>query len=269
MSPKVNGVRLEWREAGSGDPIVFVHGFPFNSAMWGPQLAALPAGWRGIALDLRGFGASEEGTESVYEMQLFARDVAGVLDQLGLSSAVVCGLSMGGYIAFELWRLFPQKVRALVLADTRAGADSADARRARERLAARVEAEGAQPVIDAMLPKLVSPTTRYMQPGVVQAIRAMMQETPATTMARTLRGMAARPDSEPLLRTIEVPTLVVVGAEDAITGKGQSEFLARGIRGARIETIDDAGHVPPLERPDEFNRVLHAFLNRLPQATPA
>jgi 3-oxoadipate enol-lactonase len=267
MPAIINGVELEWRASGEGEVIVFIHGFPYNSAMWGPQLAALPAGWRGIAVDLRGFGASAEGSEPVYGMDLFAGDVVALLDHLGAGRAVVCGLSMGGYIAFEVWRLFPQRVRALVLADTRAGADSADARKARERLARKVEAEGTAPVVDAMLPKLVSTTTRYTKPGVVQQIKAMMQETPATTMARTLRGMGARADSEPLLRTITVPVLIVVGAEDAITGKGQSEFLARGIRGAQMETIDEAGHVPPLEHPAEFNRVLSAFLTRLPAAS--
>lgn len=262
-------VELETRLAGKGEPLVFLHGFPLNSAMWGPQLASMPAGWRGIAPDLRGFGASPEGSDNATRMEDFARDVIALLDRLDIGSAVICGLSMGGYVAFEIWRLFPERVRALILCDTRAGPDSSDAAKARERLARRVEKDGVEIVVETMLPRLVSPTTRYTQPGVVQAVSAMMRETSPATVARALRGMAIRPNSEPILRTITVPVLVVVGAEDAITSRGQVEFLARSIPGASLETVDEAGHLPPLERPDSFNRVLRDFLTRLPAARPA
>lgn len=268
MSATINGIDMEWRERGEGTPIVFIHGFPFNSAMWGPQLAQLPRGWRGIAPDLRGFGASRGGSEDVYTMELFARDVAALLDHLGEERAVVCGLSMGGYIAFEFMRLFPGRVRALVLCDTRAGADSDEARTGRERQAKRVSEDGVSQVIDSMLPRLISMSTRYGQPGVLELVRAMMKETPPETMASALLGMAARRDSEPLLRTIDVPALVVVGAEDAITSRGQAEYLARGIRGARLETIENAGHLPNLEQVETFNRILHAFLAGLPLTVP-
>lgn len=262
-------IALEWREAGTGSALLFLHAFPLNSAMWGPQLAALPAGWRGIAPDMRGFGASPEGDEAVSTMELMAGDIVALMDRLGLRRAVVCGLSMGGYVAFEMWRLFPERVRALVLCDTRAGPDSPEAARARERLAQRVEKEGNDVVIGAMLNKLVASSTRYQQKGVVESIRAMMKETPAATMARALRGMAVRRDSEPLLRTIGVPALVMVGSEDAITGRGQAEFLARSIPGAGLSSIDDAGHLPSLEKPEDFNRTLATFLSRLPQTAAA
>lgn len=257
-------VDLERREAGQGDPLIFLHAFPLNSAMWGPQLAALPAGWRGIAPDLRGFGASPDGDQDVSTMELFAQDVVAMMDRLEIERAVFCGLSMGGYIAFELWRSVPERIRALILSDTRAGPDSSDAARARERLARRVEKEGVGIVVETMLPRLISSETRYTLPGVVESVKAMMLETPPATVARALRGMAIRPNSEPLLRTIRVPALVMVGAEDAITGRGQVEFLARSIPGASMETIEDAGHLPQLERPDAFNRVLREFLARLP-----
>jgi 3-oxoadipate enol-lactonase len=264
MGVTLNGIEMEWRERGEGDAIVFVHGFPFNSAMWEPQLAQLPPGWWGIAPDLRGFGASMDGPEDVYSMELFARDLAALLDYLEIERAVVCGLSMGGYIAFEFWRLFPDRVRALVLCDTRCDADSPDAKQARSRLAERVRVEGTGPVVEALLPKVVALTTRMTQPGVVQFVRAMMQETPPETMARALIGMAERNDAEPVLRTIDVPVLVVMGADDAITGRGPLEMLARGIRGARMETIENAGHLPNLEQTTAYNRVLAAFLTGLP-----
>lgn len=269
MSGAGTRVDLEWREAGRGEPIILLHAFPLNSAMWGPLLTMLPPGWRGIAPDLRGFGASPDGGESVSTMERMADDVAGLMDRLGLSRAVVCGVSMGGYIAFEMWRLHRDRVRALVLADTRAGPDSPEAAGARERLAQHVEKVGNDVVVETLLPKLISPSTRYQQKGVVESIRAMMKEPAPVAIARTLRGMAVRRDSEPLLRTITVPTLVVVGAEDAITGRGQAEYLARSIPGASLDTIDDTGHLPPLERPAEFARVLETFLARLPQKAPA
>jgi pimeloyl-ACP methyl ester carboxylesterase len=269
MSEPDSRVALEWRESGRGEPVIFLHAFPLNSAMWGPQLAATPTGWRAIAPDLRGFGASPEGTAAVYTMELMAGDVVGLMDRLELGRAVICGSSMGGYVAFEMWRLFPERVRALILCDTRAGPDSPEAARARERLAQSVEKEGNSVVVQAMLTRLVSTTTRYHHRGIVDTVKAMMEETAPSTIARALRGMAVRRDSESLLRTITVPSLVVVGAEDAITGRGQSEFLARGVPGARLATIDEAGHVPSIERPAEFDRVIAAFLARLPQAAHA
>jgi pimeloyl-ACP methyl ester carboxylesterase len=171
---------------------------------------------------------------------------------------------MGGYIAFQFWQLFQERVRALILCDTRAGPDSPDARKARFRLADRVRVEGPNPVVEAMLPKLTALSTKVTQPGVVQLVSAMMRETSPETMARALAGMAERPDAEPILRTIDVPTLVVTGSEDAITGRGPVEMLARGIRGARIETVEGAGHLPNLEQADAFNRALAAFLAGLP-----
>jgi pimeloyl-ACP methyl ester carboxylesterase len=267
MGMPVNGIEIEWRERGSGDVILFVHGFPFNSAMWGYQLSALPPRWRGIAPDLRGFGASGQGGADVYGMDLFAHDLAVLLERLAIERVVLCGLSMGGYIAFEFWKQWPERVRALVLCDTRAGPDSPDAQRARRNLAERVMAEGARVVVDAMLPKLLAPATLKKKPGVVAMVRAMMEETPAPTLARALLGMAVRPDSEPVLSTIDVPVLVVVGNDDAITSRGQGEMLARGIRGARLEVIPAAGHLPNLEQPEEFNQILIQFLAGLPRDT--
>lgn len=265
MGVSVNGVELEWRERGDGEVIVFVHGFPFNSAMWGHQLAALSEGWRGIAIDLRGFGASELGREPELGMETHARDIAGLLDHLGIERIVLCGQSMGGYVAFEFWRHFSDRVRGLILCDTRAAADSPDTQRARHHLAARVRADGPAPVMEALLPKLLSPATARMADGPAPMVRAMMDETSSETMARALIGMASRNDSEPLLRTIDVPVLVIVGADDVITSRGQAEMLARGIRGARLETIEAAGHMAPLEQPDEFNTLLSKFLLGLPR----
>ena len=267
MGARLNGIEMDWRERGRGDAILFIHGFPLNSAMWEPQLSELPPGWRGIAPDLRGFGATTDGPEAVYTMELFASDLAALLDHLGVERAVVCGLSMGGYVAFQFWRLYRERVRALVLCDTRSGPDSEDARKARHRLVERVREEGNTPVIDAMLPKMTALSTRITHPGVSELVKAMMRETSPRTMMRALLGMAERADADGIVRTIDVPTLIVFGAEDAITSRGQIEMLARGVRGGRLEIIDGAGHVPNLEQPETFNRVLAAFLAGLPLTT--
>jgi pimeloyl-ACP methyl ester carboxylesterase len=267
MGVAVNGADLEWRERGRGDAILFIHGFPFNSAMWGAQLATLPPGWRGIAPDLRGFGASERGHRDVLDMPRFADDVITFLDQLGIERTVVCGLSMGGYVAFEMWRHHPDRIRGLVLCDTRAGTDSPEAQRGRRQLAEKVLADGQQVVIDGMLPKLLAPMTLRRRKDIVSFVAAMMAETSRDTIARALIGMAIRPDSEPVLRTIDVPVLIMVGEEDVITNRGHAEMMARGIRGARLESIPAAGHLPNLEQPEDFNHALNQFLAGLPRDT--
>jgi 3-oxoadipate enol-lactonase len=259
-SDRINGVEMTWREAGSGEPIVFLHGFPLHAGMWEPQLTDLPAGWRGIAPSVRGFGGSELGAEPASSMDLLAADVAALLDRLGIARVTLCGLSMGGYVALAFVRKYPERLRGLVLCDTRAGADSEDGRRNRYELAERVRIEGVGPVRDAMLPKLISGRTRQEQPEVESRIRAMIEEASPEAVARALTGMAARPDSTPFLREITVPTLVLVGAEDAVTPPGEAQLLVRGIPGARIETVADAGHLSNLEQPATFNRSLWTFL---------
>lgn len=254
-------IELNAREAGEGETILFIHGFPFDSALWEPQLAALPPGWQGLAPDLRGFGQSPMGGEPVHFMELLADDLAALLKGRGVEEAVICGLSMGGYVAFALRRRHPELVRALVLADTRPGADSAEGRLNRERLAGAARAEGVAPVVSAMLPKLVSMSTRLERPQVVEEIRAMMERQPPEGMARALLGMAGRQDAGPGLARIDEPVLVLVGEEDAITPRGEAQLMARAIRGARIEIIPEAGHVSNLEAPDAFNRALAGFLN--------
>jgi pimeloyl-ACP methyl ester carboxylesterase len=227
----------------------------------------LPPGWRGIAPDLRGFGASERGHRDVLDMPRFADDLIAFLDQLGIERTVVCGLSMGGYVAFEMWRHHPDRIRGLVLCDTRAGADSPEAQRGRRQLAEKVLADGQQVVIDGMLPKLLAPTTRKRRKDIVSFVAAMMAETSRDTIARALIGMAIRPDSEPVLRSIDVPVLIMVGEEDIITNRGHAEMMARGIRGARLELIPAAAHLPNLEQPEDFNHALNQFLAGLPRDT--
>ena len=255
---------LKYRESGDGDQVVlFVHGFPFDSAMWEPQLGALPDGWRGVAPDLTGFGGSAGRADAIYTMDLFARDLVALLDELEIERAVVCGLSMGGYIAMAMWRLHPGRVRALVLCDTRAGADSEEARRGRGMLAAKVERAGAQAVVEAMLPKLVAARTRGAQPDVVEQVKQMMLGARPESLVRALHGLAARPDSVHTLESVTVPTLVIVGAEDAITPPAESGLIHERVHGSRLVEVAGAGHVSNMENPDEFNTALFGFLEEL------
>jgi len=254
-------VRLHWREAGRGpQAVLFVHAFPFDGRLWDEQLARLPRRWRLIAPDLRGFGASEPGDADPFSMDLLADDLAALLERLDVPRAAICGLSMGGYVALALWRRHPERVRALALCDTRAAADSEEARRARFALIERIEREGAAAAADALLPRLVAERTRRERPELVDRLRAIILEQPPDTLVRALRGMADRPDSTPLLPGISVPTLVVRGAEDALVAPEEAEAMARAIPDARLMTIPGTGHLPNVEDPAAFDRVLVHFL---------
>lgn len=264
MQHTINGVRMHWREEGSGDPVIFIHGFPFNHTVWDAQLAAVPAGWRFIAPDLRGFGQSADAGAGRYTMDLFADDIIALMDHLGAEQAVICGLSMGGYVAFSLAARYVGRVRALVLVATRANADSAEAKSHRQELANLARRNGPQPVVDSMLPKLFSAHTRLKYPQLVEKVRTMMQQTPPETLARALEGMAARKDYTAELDNINVPTMVVRGEQDEIIPAGDISAIARTVRGARHEVIALSGHLPNLEASDVFNTLLDNYLNFLP-----
>lgn len=262
--------------------MLFVHGFPFDGSMWTSQLSALPDGWRGLAPDLRGFGRSELNAvpgevargnrigariarpdEPVLTMARFADDLAELIEREVQGPAVICGLSMGGYAAFALWRRHPHLVRALVLADTRAGADDDEGRENRMRLAQVARQEGARAVAASMLPKLLAAQTRLHRPDVVQRVRTMIMGTRTETLVAALAGMACRHDSTAELPGIRVPTLVLVGEHDALTPPELAGDIVRQIAGARLVTIPGVGHLANLENPDGFNRALREFLVEL------
>jgi 3-oxoadipate enol-lactonase len=260
----INGLRMNWREEGSGDVIVFLHAFPLHGGMWEPQLNALPPGWRGIAPDFRGFGRSAPAGDGPFTMDVFADDVAALLRHLNINNAVICGLSMGGYAAFSFYRKHRSFVRALALCNTRPTADAPEAKQGRLQLAAKVRAEGVRAVIDAMLPKLLSDGVRQREPDKVHLVEQMISQNPADSIARGLEGLAARANSEDLLRNIDVPVLVIHGEDDVIIPRGEAQMMARGIRGARIQILQEAGHLSNIEQTEGFNRLLSDFLVNLP-----
>jgi 3-oxoadipate enol-lactonase len=258
---RVRGIEIAYDVAGEegGEPVLMLHGFPFNRSMWRAQVEALGESCRVVVPDLRGHGESEV-VEGAATMEESARDVASLLDELKVESVSVVGLSMGGYVALAFYRLFPERVRALVLADTRSQADTDEARRAREETARRALEEGMGPIADTMLPKLLAPATLEREPEVVARVREMILKTKPEGAAAALRGMAVRRDQTDLLAEMSVPVLVLVGGEDAITPPSDAEAMSRRIEGSRLEIIEGAGHVSNVERPGQFNRALLNFL---------
>jgi YbgC/YbaW family acyl-CoA thioester hydrolase len=257
----VNGVSLAVDSRGDGRCVLFIHGYPFDRTLWHYQLSHLE-GWRRIAPDLRGMGLSD-APDLGYSMTTYADDLAALLDALGVESAVLCGLSMGGYVAFEFLRRFRHRVLGLVLMDTRAEADTPDGRRARDAQAAQARDRGPAAVAEAMLPQLFAEADPAHSPAATRA-RRMIAGTPVAGIVGALSAMRDRPDSSDLLATLDgIPTLVAVGAHDRITPPDRAEAMADAIPGARFEVIAGAGHLPPLEKPAETTALLADFLKSL------
>ncbi|RMG95307.1 MAG: alpha/beta fold hydrolase [Chloroflexi bacterium] len=244
-------------------PLLLIHGFPLSGAMWELQLEDLDDVARVIAPDLRGHGRSD-ATPPPYSMQQLAEDCTGLLDFLGITRpAVVCGLSMGGYIAFELYRRFPDYVAGLILTATRATADSAEGKANRDRMAETIRQQGIQPLVDAMLPKLFAPQTYENDPELVEFVREMMSHTSVDGAIGALAAMRDRSDSTPTLAQIDVPTLIIHGRHDQIVPLAEAEAMRDAIPNARLVVLENAGHLPNLEQPDEFNDAVIDFLESI------
>ncbi len=255
------GIEIGYDDVGSGLPVVFVHGFPHNRTLWLSQVNALVDRARCIAPDLRGFG--ETTAAAPFTMDRYADDIAALMDAERVDRAVIAGLSMGGYVALAFWRRHPKRVRALVLADTRAGADSEEGRRKRQEMILLVRERGSGAVAGAMIGGMVGKSTREKSPEIGDAVHSMMASAPVEGVVGALQAMMERPDSTPTLPTIDVPTLVVVGEEDTLIPVSESRALHAAIRGSRLEVIAGAGHVSNMERPAAFNHVLSEFLAML------
>ena len=250
--PPAGGVR----PAGT---LVLIHGFPLNPSMWDPQLAFAERGWRLIVPELRGFGEGA-GDPPVTSIDDYAGDVIDLLDRLQVESAVVCGLSMGGYIAFSMFRHAPNYFRGLVLADTKSQGDTPEAVAGRKNMQQLTREKGAAAVADALLPKLVGETTRRKRPAVAEAVRKQITGNSVEAIVGALTALMTRPDSTPTLSTIHCPVQIVVGDEDAITPPPLSEQMQRDIRGSELTVIKGAGHMSNMEQPAVFNDALARFL---------
>lgn len=259
----INGIEVGYEDEGTGEPVLLVHGHPFDRTLWAPQFAEF-AGPRHrlIAPDLRGFGSTTvvPGKPRWAE---YAGDLVALLDHLDVERAVVGGISMGGQLALEFHRLFPERVRALVIADSFAHTDAEERRAWRYETADRLEREGMAGYADEVLTSMVAPYNVEARPEAAAHVLRMMRGTPPEGAAAALRSRAERPDYTGELPRIAVPTLVVVGEDDAFTTVPEAELLRSRIPAATLAVIPGAGHLPNLERPDRFNEALGAFLTAL------
>jgi 3-oxoadipate enol-lactonase len=257
----VHGVNLAVEVRGDGPAILFVHGYPLNHTIWEDQINSLE-GYRRIAPDLRGMGKSD-APDLGYGMNIYAADLAALLDALGIDDVVLCGLSMGGYVAFEFLRHWRSRVRGLVLVDTRAEADTPDARRARDAAAVTARERGAGAIAESMISKMLSPESQK-DADLVERVQAMMAATPVAGMVGALSAMRDRESSEALLPTLAgVPTLVIVGEDDTLTSPDHARAMAHAIPGAQLVVIPGAAHLTPLERPAQTTKVMREFLTGL------
>ena len=257
----LDSIELAYDDGGAGTPCLFVHGFPHNRSLWTPQLQGLTVNVRCLAPDLRGFG--ETTVLPPFSMARYADDLAALLDVLHVDKAVVAGLSMGGYVVFEFWRRHPDRVRALVLCNTRAGADSLEAKEKRRAQMTVAREHGSSAIADSMMTGMLGKTTREKRPEITNEVHRMISSAPVEGLVGALQAMIDRPDSTPTLATINVPTLVVTGDEDTIIPVEEARALHAGIRGSKLEIISGAGHLSNLERPSAFNHVFSEFLAQL------
>ncbi|MFY4729198.1 alpha/beta fold hydrolase [Nitrospira sp. BLG_2] len=259
MQAQINGITLAFNDQGTGLPIIFLHAFPLNRTMWAQQEEALSSQFRIITIDLRGHGESDAPLWH-YSLDQAADDVRGVLDYLSIRQAVFVGLSMGGYILFAFHRKYAEYVKGLVLADTRAQADTDEGKRARFEMAQIAYKQGASAIADMMIPKLLSPATIRTRPELVQRVRTMIEGNQISGIAGDLMAMAQRPDSIPFLNRISCPAQIIVGELDLPTPASDATLMADNIPNARLAIIPDAAHLSNLEQPCLFSETVRTFV---------
>ncbi|PYV57743.1 MAG: alpha/beta hydrolase [Acidobacteria bacterium] len=253
---------LVYQSAGDGPPVLLLHPFPVHHEFWKPTMEALSGRYRLILPDLRGHGDSEVGSGPA-TMEKHARDLARILDDIQIPRVVFVGVSIGGYAFFEFWRRFRERVTAVVLCNTKAQADTADARAGRLRAAEEVMQKGTGPFIESMVPKLLGKSTIDSRPDLVDGALRMMRKMSPEGVAQVQRGMANRPDSVSELKSINVPTLLITGDEDLSTGPPEAELMHQNISGSEIRVVPRAGHYAAWEQPETVGALLRQFLDRV------
>jgi pimeloyl-ACP methyl ester carboxylesterase len=254
--------QIFYQVRGEGPPVVLLHPFPANHDFWAPAADLLQARYRLVVPDLRGHGESSPG-EGPATMEKHATDLVRLCDATGIAKAVFAGVSIGGYILFEFWRRHRDRVSALILANTRAAADTEEGRANRLKSAEEVEKHGPVPFIDSMVPKLIGQSTRTTRPDLVERVRKMMLSMTVAGIAAVQRGMAARPDSVPTLKTINVPTLVLAGEEDTLTPVADAQLMQSHIADSRLEVLPRAGHYAAFEQHEPAARLIRNFLDSI------
>lgn len=260
----LNGAEMAFEEMGSGPrTLLLIHGHPFDRTMWRPQFAPIARlGWRLVVPDLRGYGASGGATDKT-TLDVFARDLIALLDHLGIDRAVAGGLSMGGQIVMELCRLYPERVAGILLAATFPQAETPPGRQLRLATAERLLREGMDAYAEELLPKMLATDSIDEAPEVARHVLGMMKDTPPAAAAAALRGRAERPDYSAVLRSLDLPALIVIGDEDAFTTRQDADRMHALLKGSRLLRLAGVGHMPNLERPEAFNAALADFLGQI------
>ncbi len=250
------GITLEYDDIGNGLPLLVLHAFPLDRTLWRSQIAGLQHVYRVIAPDLRGFGNSSDTDGEAISMEQYAADVKALLDSLNVSQAVVGGISMGGYIALAFYANYPDRVKGLLLANTRATPDSPEGKQSRLDNAQKIGEVGPSFLFDSMAPNMLGPSARI---ELQIAVRSMMSKQHRQGLMSALRGMAARPDRTSLLRFATVPVLIITGSADALIPPGDSEAMHALIPESTLVTLPEAGHLSNLDKADAFNDAVRAF----------
>jgi pimeloyl-ACP methyl ester carboxylesterase len=259
---QAHALSVHYQESGVGTPVILLHGHPFDLSMWTPQLSADFPNHRLIAPDLRNFGLTTSPVR-VADFSTYAQDTLAFADALNIEKFIAVGLSMGGQIAMELAAIAPHRLLGLVLADTYAPLDNPEKKAARTAAANRIEAEGIKGHADDMLPKLLAASTIAKDPQLASDILAMMHRSPVTGAADALRVRSNHRDYLPVLSSIDIPTLIIVGSEDQFTPVSDAELIHTHTRNAKLIIIEGAGHMPNIEDPEAFNAALHHFVESL------
>lgn len=263
MNIKNDGLDLSYSVSGIGNEtsIVLIHGFPFSREMWNPQVEFLEKKYKVITYDLRGHGKSGVG-DGQYFMESLVDDLITLLDHLKISTSVICGFSMGGYIALRALERNPEKFKGLILADTKSEADSNEAKLKRYAGLKLIKSKGIAPFADGFLKGSLAPETITAKPALVENLRSIILANHPIGICGALLALASRTETTAVLSKIGVPTLILVGEKDAITPPSVSAMMKEKIPGSQLEIISRAGHLSNLENPEEFNLILKDFLSK-------
>ncbi|MGV9003874.1 alpha/beta fold hydrolase [Flavobacterium sp.] len=263
LSKEVNNVNIAYYDVGEGIvPVLFLHGFPFDKSMWHEQIDSLKSSHRVIAVDIRGFGKSTD-EKTHLTIDLFADDLIAIMDALNIKKAIICGLSMGGFIALNAIKRFPERFEALLLCDTQCIADSAEVREKRHCIIEQIKNEGANPFSEKFTKSVFHPDSLKNEKELVDNLRSTVFANSERALTAGLAALAERSETCSSLNAIKVPTLIICGRQDEVTPLSQSEFMHEHIEGSVLKIIENAGHVSNLEQPEDFNNYLKDFLNSL------
>ena len=260
---RLPGFSMYYEVYGRGTPLLLIHAFPLNRHMWATQISDRADEAQLIIPDMRGFGESDKPSET-YPMEVLADDCMALLDAIaGDKSAVVGGLSMGGYVSLAFYRRYPHKVSGLILAGTRASSDTPEGKTNREQAASKTHKLGVGALVSDMLPKMMAPKTYTTNPELVSQVESMMQNASVEGIVGALMGMKERRNSQELLTKIDIPTLISHGVDDQLIPSQVAEDMHNAIQNSRLSIIPEAGHLLNLEQPRAFNQAVREFLRSI------